>query len=64
MQPQAHTGSYYAATVNDVADFAPLLGEQHADVCVIGAGFTGISTALHSVRVAARQNPGITGKII
>jgi len=29
MQPQAHTGSYYAATVNDVADFAPLLGEQH-----------------------------------
>ena len=47
MQPQAHTGSYYAATVNDVTDFAPLLGEQNADVCVIGAGFTGISTALH-----------------
>ncbi len=44
---QAHTGSYYAATVNDVTDFAPLLGEQTADVCVIGAGFTGISTALH-----------------
>lgn len=43
----AHTGSYYAATVNDVTDFAPLLGEQNADVCVIGAGFTGISTALH-----------------
>ncbi len=47
MQPQSHTGSYYAATVNDVTDFAPLLGEQSADVCVIGAGFTGISTALH-----------------
>jgi glycine/D-amino acid oxidase-like deaminating enzyme len=47
MQPQAHTGSYYAATVNDVTDFAPLQGEQTADVCVIGAGFTGISTALH-----------------
>jgi len=46
MQPQAHTGSYYAATVNDVTDFAPLRGEQSADVCVIGAGFTGISTAL------------------
>jgi gamma-glutamylputrescine oxidase len=44
---QAHTGSYYAATVNDVTDLAPLLGEQTADVCVIGAGFTGISTALH-----------------
>jgi gamma-glutamylputrescine oxidase len=47
MQAQAHTGSYYAATVNDSTSFAPLLGEQRADVCVIGAGFTGISTALH-----------------
>jgi gamma-glutamylputrescine oxidase len=47
MQSQAHTGSYYAATVNDVTDFAPLRGEHSADVCVIGAGFTGISTALH-----------------
>lgn len=47
MQSQAHTGSYYAATVNDITDFAPLLGEQMADVCVIGAGFTGISTALY-----------------
>jgi len=47
MQPQTHTGSYYAATVNDVTDFAPLRGDQTADVCVIGAGFTGMSTALH-----------------
>ena len=47
MQAQAHTSSYYAATVNDPTRFAPLLGEQRADVCVIGAGFTGISTALH-----------------
>ena len=44
---QPHTGSYYAATVNDVTDFEALRGEQSADVCVIGAGFTGISTALH-----------------
>ena len=47
MQPQSHIGSYYAATVNDVTEYAPLSGEQTADVCVIGAGFTGISTALH-----------------
>ena len=46
-QAQAHIGSYYAATVNHVTDYAPLRGEQHADVCVIGAGFSGISTALH-----------------
>ena len=47
MHPQEHTGSYYAATANHATDFAPLLGAQNADVCVIGAGFTGISTALH-----------------
>ena len=47
LNPQQHTGSYYAATVNDVTDFAPLQGEHSADVCVIGAGFTGISTALY-----------------
>ena len=42
-----HTGSYYAATVNKATDYPPLIGDQSADVCVIGAGFTGISTALH-----------------
>jgi glycine/D-amino acid oxidase-like deaminating enzyme len=47
MQPQSHAGSYYAATVNEHTDFARLRGSQSADVCVIGAGFTGISTALH-----------------
>lgn len=45
--PQEHTGSYYAATLNDPTRHAPLEGERTADVCVIGAGFTGISTALH-----------------
>jgi glycine/D-amino acid oxidase-like deaminating enzyme len=47
LEPQAHTGSYYAATVNNTTQYAPLRGDQHADVCVIGAGFSGISTALH-----------------
>lgn len=47
LQPLPHTGSYYAATVNDITDFASLQGSQSADICVIGAGFTGISTALH-----------------
>ena len=47
MKPEAHTGSYYAATVNQETDYPTLQGDQSADVCVIGAGFTGISTALH-----------------
>ena len=46
-QSLPHTGSYYAASVNVKTDFAPLEGSVNADVCVIGAGFTGISTALH-----------------
>jgi len=47
VQPQPHTGSYYAATVNSDTHYPQLRGAQSADVCVIGAGFTGISTALH-----------------
>jgi len=45
--PQPHTGSYYAASASPKSDYPPLRGSQSADVCVIGAGFTGISTALH-----------------
>ena len=47
MITQPHTGSYYAATANEVTHFAPLRGDRSADICVIGAGFTGISTALY-----------------
>lgn len=46
MHSQAHTGSYYAATVNAPTDYPPLDGDQRTDVCIIGAGFTGISTGL------------------
>ena len=45
--PQRHTNSYYAASVNHVTDYAPVRGDVKADVCIVGAGFTGISTALH-----------------
>ncbi len=46
MQPQTHVASYYLATVGNVTEFAPLQGDRNADICVIGAGYTGISTAL------------------
>lgn len=45
-QKQEHTNSYYVATVNDVTDYPALEGSQSADVCVVGAGFTGVATAL------------------
>lgn len=59
-----HTGSYYAATVNHATDYPTLQGAQNADVCVIGAGFTGISTALclaergYQVRVVEANKVG------
>jgi gamma-glutamylputrescine oxidase len=45
-QRQEHTNSYYAATANDLTTYPALEGQVSTDVCVIGAGFTGISTAL------------------
>ena len=47
LAPQPHTGSYYAATVGDRTDYPVLDDNRDADICVIGAGFSGISTALH-----------------
>jgi gamma-glutamylputrescine oxidase len=42
-----HAPSYYAATANAAPDRPALRGDTRADVCIIGAGFTGISAALH-----------------
>ncbi|MCF8510827.1 MAG: FAD-binding oxidoreductase [Rhodobacteraceae bacterium] len=39
--------SHYAATRTDFAPCPPLQGEVRADVCVVGAGYTGLSAALH-----------------
>ncbi len=39
--------SWYAATATPTPPFAPLKGAHKADVCVIGAGYTGLSAALH-----------------
>ena len=42
-----HVESYYAATANSDMHRASLQEPVQADVCVIGAGFTGVSSALH-----------------
>ncbi|MBK6736831.1 MAG: FAD-binding oxidoreductase [Haliea sp.] len=41
-----HPTSYYAATRTETPAFPTLQGEVRSDVCVVGAGFTGLSTAL------------------
>ncbi|PLW83787.1 FAD-dependent oxidoreductase [Kineobactrum sediminis] len=47
MQNQAHVDSWYAATAAPAPDFPALEGNASADVCIIGGGYTGLSTAIH-----------------
>lgn len=42
-----HVNSYYAATANPAPERPPLRGTVDADVCIVGGGFTGTSSALH-----------------
>ena len=51
-QPTHHTagnypGSWYAATAPLMGAFPGLSGDISTDVCVIGGGYTGLSSALH-----------------
>lgn len=43
----AYPDSWYAATATPSPERAALRGEVRADVCVVGAGYTGLSAALH-----------------
>jgi gamma-glutamylputrescine oxidase len=44
-----HVASWYAATANDKRVRTPLDQSVEADVCIVGAGFTGVSAALELV---------------
>lgn len=62
--------SYYSASANATPDRPPLTGHIETDVCVIGAGYTGLSTALflaeHGFKVvvleAAKVGFGASGR--
>lgn len=43
----AHIDSYYAASANPAPDRPPLDGDGDVDCLVVGAGFSGLSCALH-----------------
>ncbi len=47
MQRPAHVGSYYAATAQASPERRSLEGVIECDVCVVGAGIAGCSSALH-----------------
>lgn len=42
-----HPDSYYTASANKLDCFPVLKGQLTCDVCVVGGGYTGLSTALH-----------------
>lgn len=45
-RPGEYPDSYYAATANRIAPFPELAGDAQCDVCVIGGGYTGLSSTL------------------
>ncbi|HFC05357.1 MAG TPA: FAD-binding oxidoreductase [Rhizobiales bacterium] len=46
-EPGTYPDSYYLASAQPLQAFPPLAGEVSCDVCIIGAGYTGLSAALH-----------------
>lgn len=70
MVPQTYPQSYYAATANHHFQFSSLEQACRADVCIVGAGITGIVTALELaqkgyqvvVLEAARVGWGASGR--
>ncbi|WP_187430252.1 Gamma-glutamylputrescine oxidoreductase [Roseobacter fucihabitans] len=52
--PGQYPPSWYADSTPALAPFDSLKGEVKADVCVIGAGYTGLSAALHLAKAGRR----------
>ncbi|MGX9354591.1 NAD(P)/FAD-dependent oxidoreductase [Roseobacteraceae bacterium S113] len=53
-RPGHYPDSWYAATAAQLAPFPKLQGSTKADVCIVGAGFTGLSCALSLAKAGRR----------
>ena len=49
-----HAPSWYAASANPLEEFAPAKGSLKFDIAIIGAGFSGLSSALHLSQLGYR----------
>jgi len=47
MRKALHIDSWYAASAARTTAFPALQGDLQVDVCVLGAGITGLSAAIH-----------------
>lgn len=58
-----HTTSYYAASANPAPARPELVGDHQIDICIVGAGYSGLSTGLHLVekgyKVAIIEGAGV-----
>ena len=52
--PGQYPPSWYAATADLLPPFPALAGEEEADACVVGGGYTGLSAALHLAEAGMR----------
>lgn len=61
---QPHANSYYAASAHKIPHYPSLKGQQSVDICIIGAGMTGLSAALElslkGYRVAVLESQRIS----
>ncbi len=53
-RPGEHARSWYAETAGLLPDHPPLRGEVRTDVCIVGAGYAGLSAALHLAEAGRR----------
>jgi len=51
--------SFYASRAESLPDCEPAAGQTRCDVCVVGGGFTGLSTALHLDQIDLEKMVGI-----
>ena len=49
-RPGEYPPSWYAATAHPAPEHPSLRGEVRADICIVGAGYSGLSAALHLAR--------------
>ena len=47
MNPENHTNSYYANSINEETNYPVLEEELTTDICIVGGGFSGVSAGLH-----------------